>query len=90
MRSHWVINKFMQVSTWCFIHKAQLWDVSFRNFLVCYTHNFVIKFLCLNVKPGMQWYKVNENIRQKIPLSVLFLGLKYGKNLRFSLCEHCE
>jgi hypothetical protein len=33
---------------------------------------------------------IKENICQKFPLSVLFLGLKFGENLGFSLSEHCE
>jgi hypothetical protein len=38
----------------------------------------------------MQWQILNENISQKCPFSVLFLGLKFGKNLGFYVSEHCE
>jgi hypothetical protein len=37
-------------------------------------HNFVIYN---NVKPGIQWSMLNENNRQKCPLCVLILGLRF-------------
>jgi hypothetical protein len=40
--------------------------------------------------PELQWQILNKNISQKFALSVLFLDLKFGKNLGFSLSEHCE
>jgi hypothetical protein len=33
---------------------------------------------------------INENLRQKFPPSVLFLGLFFCKNLGFFLSERCE
>jgi hypothetical protein len=33
---------------------------------------------------------LNENSNQAFPVSVLFLGLKFCKNLGLSLSEHCE
>jgi hypothetical protein len=44
----------------------------------------------LNVKPGIQGWVLNENVNQKYPLSKLFLGAKFCKNLEFFLSEHCE
>jgi hypothetical protein len=46
------------------------------------------KFLLLNAKPELQWQILNKNISQNFSLSVLFLGLKFCKNLAFSLSEH--
>ena len=39
------------------------------------------------------WITMADNKQkngQKLALSVLFLDLKFCKNLGFSLCEHCE
>ncbi len=33
---------------------------------------------------------INDNISQELSLSALILGLKFSKNLEFSLSEHCE
>jgi hypothetical protein len=41
----------------------------------------------LKVNPGIQWQILNTNIGQKFNLSVLFLTLKFSKNLGFSLSE---
>jgi hypothetical protein len=48
------------------------------------------KFFHLNAKPELQWQILNKNVSQKISLSVLFLDIKFCKNLGFSLSEHCE
>jgi hypothetical protein len=48
------------------------------------------KFLLLNAKPELQWQILNKNIGQNSSLSMLFLDLKFFKNLGFSLSEHCE
>jgi hypothetical protein len=53
------------------------------------THNFC-KFLLLIFKTDSQWQMLNEKISQKFYLTVLFLGLKFCKNLGFSLSELCE
>jgi hypothetical protein len=44
----------------------------------------------LNAKPELQLQLLNKNIGQKYSFWVLFLGRNFGKNLRFSLSEHCE
>jgi hypothetical protein len=38
----------------------------------------------------MQWWIFNKNISQQIPVSVLFLGLKFGKILGFPQSEQWE
>jgi hypothetical protein len=40
--------------------------------------------------PELQWQINNKKIGQKLALSVLFMDLKFSKNLVFSLSEHCE
>jgi hypothetical protein len=40
--------------------------------------------------PELQWQITNKEIGQKLALSVLFLDLKFCKNLGFCLSEHCE
>ena len=50
----------------------------------------IVVVLLLNVKPELLWQIFNKNISQKILFSVLFLDLKFCKNLRLSLSEHCE
>jgi hypothetical protein len=44
----------------------------------------------LNPKLELQWQILNKNIGQKNLPSALFLGLKFCKNLGYSLTEHCE
>jgi hypothetical protein len=40
--------------------------------------------------PELQWQIFDKNFAQKFASSVLFLDLKFFKNLGFSLSEHCE
>jgi hypothetical protein len=41
--------------------------------------------------PELQWQILNKTkISQKLALSVLFLDLKFSKNLGFCPSEHCE
>jgi hypothetical protein len=68
-------------------------DITFGNFLLWNTYNFVQQcnsLFLLNAKPESQWQILNQNISQIFSLSVLFLDLKFCKNLGFSLSDHCE
>jgi hypothetical protein len=40
--------------------------------------------------PELQWQILNKKFGQKLALSVLFLDLKFSKNLEFCPSEHCE
>ncbi len=46
--------------------------------------------LLLNAMPEYQWQILKKKFGQKFALSVLFLDLKFCKNLGISLSEHCE
>ncbi len=68
-------------------------DVTLGNFLLCNTYNYAQQcnsFLLLNANPELQWQIINRNISQNFSLSVIFLDVKFCKNLEFPLSEHCE
>jgi hypothetical protein len=44
----------------------------------------------MNAKPELQWHILSKNIIQKFALSMLFVDLKFCKNLGSFFDEHCE